>query len=314
VLTLSLVIPATNRPPTLGRVLDAVSSAAAPPEEVIVVDRPEGLGPAGARNLGAGRASGDVLVFVDADVEVHEDAFARIRAAFEQDGALTAVFGSYDDDPADGGVVSDFRNLLHHHVHHEAAGEATTFWAGLGAMRRVAFLDAGGFDERRYPYSSIEDIELGTRLTKQGARIVLDPAIQGKHLKRWTLASMTTTDLLRRGVPWLRLLLEEGSPSTALNLGWRHRVGTASAVLLVPALLRRRHRSALAIVALLLALDHRFYALLLRRRGGTQLAAGVPLHIVHRLTSAVAVPLALASHLAARGTTPPGRPDRHRRR
>src|SRR5690349_19173197 len=213
---LSLVIPATNRPPTLARVLDAATRAEAAPEEVIVVDQPEGLGPAAARNLGARRASGDVLVFVDADVEVHEDAFARIRTAFERDGTLTAIFGSYDDDPDAGSVVSDFRNLLHHHVHHEAAGEASTFWAGLGAVRRDAFLDAGGFDEKRFPRPSIEDIELGDRLRRQGARIVLDPEIQGKHLKRWTLASMTTTDLLDRGVPWLRLILERGSSSTAL--------------------------------------------------------------------------------------------------
>jgi cellulose synthase/poly-beta-1,6-N-acetylglucosamine synthase-like glycosyltransferase len=304
VITLTLVIPATNRPPTLQRALDAVSRAEAAPDEVIVVDRPEGIGPAAARNLGARRASGDVLVFVDADVEVHEDAFARIRSAFERDAALTAVFGSYDDDPADGGLVSDFRNLLHHHVHHEAAGEATTFWAGLGAVRREAFLAAGGFDERRFTRPSIEDIELGARLYKEGARIVLDPGIQGKHLKRWTFASMTTTDLLDRGVPWLRMLLEDGSHSTALNLGWRHRVGTASAVLLLPALVRRRYRTALGIVALLLLLDRRFYALLLRSRGRAQLAAGLPLHIVHRLTSAAAVPLALGSHLSARGTNP----------
>jgi GT2 family glycosyltransferase len=300
VITLSLVIPATDGPATLNRVLAAVSNADAAPEEVIVVDRPKRLGPAAARNLGSRRASGDVLVFVDADVEVHEDAFTRIRATFERDDGLSAVFGSYDDDPAGGGVVSDFRNLLHHHVHHEAAGEATTFWAGLGAVRRTAFVKAGGFDERRFPRASIEDIELGMRLHRQGGRIFLDPEIQGKHLKRWTLASMATTDLLDRGVPWLRLLLEEGSDSTALNLGWRHRVGTASAVLLLPALRRRHYRAVLGILALLLLLDRRFYALLLRRRGGTQLAAGVPLHIAHRLTSAAAVPLALASHLVAR--------------
>src|SRR5438128_3058306 len=155
--TLSVVIPATDGRPTLDRVVDAVRNAVHAPEEVIVVDRPRLLGPAAARNLGARKATGDVLVFLDADVEVHQDAFERIRSVFDSDGDLAAVFGSYDDDPAAGGVGSDFRNLLHNHVHHEGAGVAATFWAGLGAIRRDVFLQLGGFDEQRFPCSSIED-------------------------------------------------------------------------------------------------------------------------------------------------------------
>ena len=54
-----------------------------PPEQVIVVERPEHLVSGAARNLGARQANGDILVFVDADVEVHPDAFVRIRAAFD---------------------------------------------------------------------------------------------------------------------------------------------------------------------------------------------------------------------------------------
>lgn len=295
--TLSVVIPATDRRPTLGRVLEAVSRAASTPEEVIVVDQPSHLGPAAARNLGSRRAHGDVLVFVDADVEVHTDAFVRIRALFENDAELTAVFGSYDDDPGGRGVVSDFRNLLHHHVHHEGAGFATTFWAGLGAVRRDAFVQVGGFDEERFPLPSIEDIELGMRLRRHGGRILLDPTIQGKHLKSWTFAGITETDLLRRGVPWLRLMFEDHSSSTALNLGWRHRVGTGASVMLLPMLARRKFRAAGTVFALLIVLDRRFYALLFRRRGGRMVAAGVPLHIAHRLTSAAAVPVALTAHL-----------------
>jgi GT2 family glycosyltransferase len=297
VVTLSVVIPATDRRATLDRVVEAVKRAAAGPEEVIVVDRPRHLGPAAARNLGSRRANGDVLVFLDADVEVHDDVFARIRAAFDTDASLTAVFGSYDDNPAGGGIVSDFRNLLHHHVHHEGAGIATTFWAGLGAVSRDAFLRVGGFDEERYPLPSIEDIEFGLRLHRDGGRILLDPAIQGKHLKSWTFTGMTETDLLRRGVPWLELMLEERSTSTALNLGWRHRVGTGASVLLLAVLAQRKFRLAVGMLMLLIALDRRFYGLLFRRRGGLLLAAGIPLHIVHRLTSAAAVPVALTKHL-----------------
>ena len=238
-------------------------------------------------------------MFVDADVKVHRDAFERIRSAFDSDPTLAAIFGSYDDTPGADGIISDFRNLLHHYVHHQGAGVATTFWAGLGAIRRDVFLEVGGFDEERFPRSSVEDIELGMRLHERGERIVLDPAIQGKHLKRWTFSSMTKTDLLRRGVPWLRLVLERRSGSTALNLGWTHRIGTASSLLLVIGLFRRKFWFAGGALALLIALEKGFYGLLFRRRGPLLVAAGVPLHIVHRLTSVAAVPIAFTAHVRA---------------
>lgn len=287
---LTAIIPATDAPATRDRCIRAIARAARPPDEVFVVDDPAVSSPALARNLGAQQATGDVLVFVDADVEVHPDAFSLIRAAFERDPELTAVFGSYDDDPERHGLVSDFRNLLHHHVHQEGAGEAMTFWAGLGAVRRDAFLAVGGFDEQRFPYSSIEDIDLGMRLVASGGRILLDPAIQGKHLKRWTLSGMVRTDLLRRGIPWVQLIVERGSGSSALNLGWRHRASAGASVLLTGSLLARKPRGVFLAGGVLYALNAPFYRLLLRRRGLSQAAVGIPLHVVHHLAGAAAVP------------------------
>jgi hypothetical protein len=212
-----------------------------------------------------------------------------------------ALFGSYDDDPERHGLVSDFRNLLHHHVHQSGAGPASTFWAGLGAIRRGDFLALEGFDEERFPHASIEDIELGMRLAGDGKRIVLDPSVLGKHLKRWTLASMIQTDFGRRGVPWVRLLLDKGAPSDALNLGLRHRVSAATSVALVVGLTARRPRVAVAAGLVLVALNESFYTLLLRKRGLRQAAAGVPLHVLHHLTGVAAVPIGLSQHLLARG-------------
>ncbi len=129
-----------------------------------------------------------------------------MREAFAADASLVALFGAYDD--AIGiGTVADFRNLLHRLVHLRSAGSAETFWAGLGAVRRRDFDAAGGFDESRYPRASIEDVELGLRLAARGP-MLLDPAVTGTHLKRWTLTSMVRTDFGRRGVPWTRLVLE----------------------------------------------------------------------------------------------------------
>ena len=290
--SLTAVVPATNSPPTLAACLDAIRRADAPPEQIVVVS--EGGRPANARNAGAADATGDVLVFVDADVLPHADAFVRIRRAFDADPELMALFGSYDDDPADSGVVSGFRNLLHHHVHHESAGRVTTFWTGLGGVRRTAFVDLGGFEPAmRY----MEDVEFGMRLHRAGGRIVLDPSIQGQHLKAWTLPSMVRTDLVARGIPWVELLFRHPEAPAALNLGWRHRLSAGASLVVALGLLRRRPALAVAGVAGLVVLNRSFYRLLAERRGPAEATAGVALHVVHHLVGVAAVPAGTVRYL-----------------
>ncbi len=273
--SLSVIVPATNNPPTLERCLAAIGLAESPPEQLIVVREADATGPAAARNGGARDAFGDVLIFIDADIEVHPDAFQRIRRAFTTDPELVALFGSYDDEPASAGIVSTFRNLLHHHVHQMSGGAATTFWAGIGAVRRDSFQAIGGFDQIRFPVPSVEDIELGMRLTAAGSPIVLDPAVQGKHLKHWTLANMVHTDLRHRGIPWVRLLLESRRTSSALNLGWRHRLSSLAVLLALSGAVARRPRLATISAAGFIALNHSFYALLVKRRGRLAAVTGV---------------------------------------
>jgi len=301
-LCLTAIVPATDRPDTLAACREAIETAVDGPEEVIVVDVPKRSGPAAARNAGAMPASGDILVFVDADVAVHPDAFQRIRRRFEDDPELTAVFGSYCDTPAADGVVSNFRNLLHHYVHQGAAGPAYSFWAGLGAIRRDAFHASGGFDATEYRTPMMEDIELGMRLVDDGARIELDPELQATHMKSWTLKGMVRTDLKARGVPWVTLLARRGHSSTALNLAWRHRLSALATVGATAAVLTRRPGAAAALMAGQVALNAPLYSLLLRRRGPAEAIAGVGLHAVHQLTAAASVPIGLAIYVRDRSS------------
>lgn len=299
--TVSAIVPATNGPVTLDACRAALAGADSPPEEIVVVEEPRDANPSEARNLGAERSTGEILLFVDSDVEVRADAVARVRAAFADDPGLVALFGSYDDSPSAPGVASAFRNLLHHHVHQMAPGPATTFWTGLGAVRRDAFESVGGFD---VSVGYMEDVDLGMRLHEAGARIVLDPRVQGTHLKRWSVWEMLRTDFARRGVPWVRLLLRRRGSATALNLGWRHRLSALAALAGTAALLARRPVPALAGAAGLVALNGRFYLLLLRRRGPVEATAGVFLHAAHHLVSIAAVPVGVVLHLLERDRRP----------
>ena len=136
--------------------------------------------------------------------------------------------GPYDDAPASRGTVSEFRNLLHHHVHHESPGEATTFWTGLGAVRRDAFERVGGFDPS---LDWLEDIDLGMRLAGDGrpdrarsrdpghAPQALEPRGHGE-------------DRLRRPRPTVdgAHARETAARRSVLNLGWRHRASALAAI------------------------------------------------------------------------------------
>ena len=309
---LTAIVPATDAPATLARCRAAIEAADEGPDELIVVSAAGGPGPAIARNEGADRATGDVLVFVDSDVAVHRDAFTRIRRRLEFDSALVALVGSYDDDPAANGTVSVFRNLLHHYVHQHAAGPVASFWSGLGAIRRDAFLAAGGFDTD-FTVASMEDVELGMRLAAAGARVEFDPRLLGKHLKGWTLGSMLHTDLLRRGVPWVSMLMSRRELPSDLNLSWRHRAAAAAWVGATAALVTGRPRAAVAASAIATSANAPFYALLARRMTPAGAVAGIGLHALHYLAAAAAVPIGIAQHLRVRGRVTRRSPQADRR-
>ena len=157
------------------------------------------------------------------------DTVAKMADTFERHPEVDAVFGSYDDSPEAGDFSSQFKNLFHHFVHQEAREQAFTFWSGCGAVRRQVFLDAGGFDAERYSRPSIEDIELGYRLTAAGHQIMLNKEVQVKHLKRWTLRGMVKADVFDRAIPWTQLIIRQKELPNDLNLGLSQR---ASALLL----------------------------------------------------------------------------------
>lgn len=317
-LFLSVIVPAKDAENVLAQSLVALVESTLPREhwELIVVDDGSsdrtalvaGLyadlvirlsgparGPAYARNRGAERARGECVAFFDADVIVHPDTLSRMVALLASQPDVAAVFGSYDETPAAPGLVSQYRNLLHHFVHHQNAGDAQTFWAACGAIRRSVFFSAGKYDEWRFPRPQVEDIELGHRIRSRGYRIVLRPDIQVKHLKRWTLRSMIATDFRDRGVPWTRLLVEDGtlfsgkSPrGRALNLRASERIATAAAcltVLLGFLAAASRHLWFLAAVPFLLMLvcwtNRPLYGFFWRKRGVRFALGAVLLHFAY---------------------------------
>lgn len=175
-------------------------------------------GPAIARNLGAAQASGDILLFIDSDIQVPKELVASVQRKFEEHPEVAALFGSYDAAPSQSNFLSQYRNLLHHYVHQTGKEAAFTFWSGCGAIRRSVFREISGFDGHKYPRPSIEDIELGYRLRKAGYSIRLCKSLQVKHLKKWELGSMLKADFFYRALPWTRLLLEEQELVNDLNL------------------------------------------------------------------------------------------------
>lgn len=244
---LSVVVPVYNSAEYLKKCLAALAGSNYSDFDVLVVDdgstepveaivaqygfnymRIEGPGgPARARNRGVARVKGKYLVFIDADVCVHRDTLRRFEEVFKADSGIDAVVGSYDETPAEPGFFSQYKNLFHHYVHQTSGGYVNTFWSGCGGMRRDLFLAFGGFDEERYRRPAIEDIELGTWVTAAGFQIVLAPQVKATHLKRWTLWSILKTDIVDRGVPWIKLMLRAGAAANTLNAKSSQRVCVA---------------------------------------------------------------------------------------
>lgn len=241
----SLIIPAFNTVGTLARVLadlnllssaweillvdDASEDGTAEQAQTLlprcrVIRSPARRGAAAARNLGVSQARGEILVFLDSDVQVSAATLECLRCRLIERPELTGIFGAYclrgyPGEPR----LSRFRNLLHSYTHHRHAGPAATFWTGLGVLRRSA-LPESPFREDLSGSSSVEDVELGYRLFRNGHQLLLDPSFQGTHLKRWTLSSMIQTDIWQRAAVWTELGLRGELPTDRLNLEGRQKL------------------------------------------------------------------------------------------
>jgi glycosyltransferase involved in cell wall biosynthesis len=155
--SLTVIVPVYNGSHFLDRCLSGLRASDYPNFELIVADdastdnsgevarrhgarvlrMPRQSGPGAARNAAAREASGEVVFFVDADVVVAPDAVRRVAENFRAHPNVAAVFGSYDDSPAENNFLSQYKNLCHHFVHQQGNTEASTFWGGCGAVADV---------------------------------------------------------------------------------------------------------------------------------------------------------------------------------
>jgi glycosyltransferase involved in cell wall biosynthesis len=191
----SFVIPALNAQATIGRCLEGIAALDYPKDriEVFVVDNgskddtvmiAKKFGASvlesdkkvsGMRNVGASKAKGEILAFVDADCVIPED-WLKAGIAYFDDNKVALVGSKAHQLPENATWVERTWNI---HLDRDS-NKATAKWFGTAAMltRRDLFLEAGGFDEN---LATCEDVDLGYRLSK-GHKIIADAELSYIHL------------------------------------------------------------------------------------------------------------------------------------
>jgi hypothetical protein len=169
----------------------------------------------------------------------------------------------------------------------------------------------GGFDET-YTKPSIEDIELGYRLTRAGHRIRLCKSLQVKHWKSWTVISMIQADFFQRALPWTQLIHRHRNFVNDLNIGMSGRASVTLTFGLLGALVLSPWQPlslvAAAMMALMLfVLNARLYRFFLDKRGLRFAAQAIPWHWLYFLYSGAAFAIGTLRHLfdGARGPEDP---------
>lgn len=315
----SVIVPVHNGEGTIETCLRSVFQSSCKELECIVVDDcstdrsadlaeslgakvirlPECRGAAHARNRGAAIAAGEILVFLDADVQIYPETLERTLRRFDEAESVAAIFGSYDDDPGCKNFCSQYKNLFHHFIHQHGREEASTFFSGYGAIRTRVFHDVGGFDTH---CRMMEDIQLGYALNTRGYRIRLDKSLQVKHFKYYSFWKLVKSDLEDRAIPWTMLMLRNRRITSDLNLKPRYRASAICAALsTVTLMLTMKWRLsvylALIFLALGLALSMDVYSFFARKRGVAFAIRVAPLHMFYYLYSLIGFGVGVLKHL-----------------
>jgi hypothetical protein len=177
------------------------------PPGVKVVVLPENLGVAGGRNAGAQACAGDVVVFVDDDGWLPDRGLGSYVASRFADDPGLAVMSFRVVDP-EGGPGARWHVPRLRAGDPERSSAVTTFAGGACAIRRAAYLEAGGLPDAFF-YAH-EETDLAWRLLGLGYRLEYDAAARmchhalpnARHAAFYRLDGRNRVLLARRNLPW----------------------------------------------------------------------------------------------------------------
>ncbi len=140
-------------------------------------------GPAAARNLGASRARGGILLFTDADCRPRHDWIEEMLKPLN-DPEIAGVKGAYRSCQRE--LVARFVQLDREERYRRTLGHpyVDSLFTNAAAVRRHVFEEIGGFDARLKVH---EDTDLSFRLRRLGHRLRFNPAAIVYHLHPTTL-------------------------------------------------------------------------------------------------------------------------------
>ena len=197
-----MVVPAYNAQRTICLCLEGLINQTISPEayEIIVVDddsndgtreiiekhgkvqllRQPHRGPAAARNYGAQNASGEIILFIDADCVPANDWIERMIAPFGE-MEIVGVKGTYLSHQTS--LIARFVQIEYEDKYKRMRRDKyidfiDTYSAGY---RRDIFLENDGFDTR-FSVASVEDQEFSFRLAEQGYKMLFVPEAHVSHL------------------------------------------------------------------------------------------------------------------------------------
>ncbi len=172
---ISLIIPAgrPERRQQLDNVVDKLIRGTVPPDEVVII---ENISPASrARNIGAQKATGDILIFADDDIIIEQDdLFERVITTLLSSDDI-GICGTSQDIPID---ADRFQRAYRRQFDRTYtpiydividSDMATTLFC---AIHRSDFFAAGGYDET---LPAGEDNFLRHQIRKLGKRVVVAP-------------------------------------------------------------------------------------------------------------------------------------------
>ena len=177
------------------------------PDGITTIRLPENVGVAAGRNTGVDACTGDVVLFLDDDGWYPDAGLGEYIAGRFAADPMLAVVSFRVVDPA-GGPGARWHVPRLRAGDPERSSAVTTFAGGACAIRRSAYLAAGGLPARFF-YAH-EETDLAWRLMDRGYRLEYDAAARmchhampnARHAEFHRLDGRNRVLLARRNLPW----------------------------------------------------------------------------------------------------------------